>query len=405
MKPMNPEMPRVLNSLLRRALFGSGDDCEFSALNVSWATLMSEATKQTVLPLALEAALSLPDGLQPPESALEPWRDMVIQQVVNNERLMAEQEALLGQFDNAGIPCVILKGSSAACAYPRPELRVLGDIDLLVDRAMVTRAAALLQSLGYVQVKVSEAFHLGFAGPLAFVELHFEATKYPDGPRGAYLERMMADVVRLTRRQQMNGYHFPGLTLQRQAISLLIHMQYHMKGFGIGLRHLCDFAMFVYSVTPETWQADIAPVLREGGLLRFAEALVKACVMYLGLPESSVPWCAAADESLARDLYADFVDSGNFGRKQPNLRATSVLSADKTGTGAKGGMLRTAIRNINHYARLHYPLAGRLPLTLPYYWVFIPVRHLILSKRRHEHPHVGSTLAVARRRKKLFDRL
>ena len=127
--------------------------------------------------------------------------------------------------------------------------------------------------------------------------------------------------------------------------------------------------------------------------------------MYLGLPESSVPWCAAADESLARDLYADFVDSGNFGRKQPNLRATSVLSADKTGTGAKGGMLRTAIRNINHYARLHYPLAGRLPLTLPYYWVFIPVRHLILSKRRHEHPHVGSTLAVARRRKKLFDRL
>ncbi len=395
----------MLFALLGFGLFGA----PLPAISVRapsfWFELFQEAARQTVLPMVLESSYAFSPSLRPPEAVIAPFRSLAISQTIKNERLLAAQDALLAAFTKKTIPCLILKGSSSAVVYPRPEQRVLGDIDLLVERAFLEEASSAMLALGYQRSPVNEAFHIGFHSPDAFVELHFEATEYPDSPAGAFLRSVMADAVREPRAITMNGHVFPALSLERQAVSLLIHMQHHMKGTGIGLRHLCDFAMFVDSVVPDVWHRDVAPVLRRGGLLRFAEALARSCVLYLGLPASRAPWCADVEAALARDLIMDFFDSGNFGHKQPNLRATAVLSADKAGTGAGGGMLRRTVANINHHARANYPLARRLPVLLPVFWVYLPIRYLVGTTKKQGQTGVCSTFLTARRRKKLFDRL
>ena len=47
---------------------------------------------------------------------------------------MLGQDQLLDLLEQNDIPCVILKGSAAAMAYPNPTLRSMGDVDFLVKR-------------------------------------------------------------------------------------------------------------------------------------------------------------------------------------------------------------------------------------------------------------------------------
>ena len=370
-----------------------------------WPAILREAAQQAVLPLVLEAALTLPPEQQPPGGVLAIYRDQAIRQAIHNERLMAAQDVILAAFARQGIPCAILKGASVACFYPQPSLREMGDIDLLTYPVHLDQAAGLLTGLGYSKAPAREDFHLGFVGPRAQVELHFIATEYPEGPAGRHLREAMEGALPAARVQRMDGYSFPALSPPHQAISLLIHTQRHMMGLGIGLRHLCDFAMFLNSLSPAAWQADIAPLLKQGGLLQFARVLARACVLYLGLPAAQAPWSAQVDDRLAHDLLMDFLDSGNFGHKRSTLRATAVLVADKAGTGRPAGMLRTALRNINTYARKRYPAAQRWPALLPLYWLYVPACYLVTRWRMGEGAAARQTLVQARQRKRLFDQL
>lgn len=65
-------------------------------------------------------------------------------------RLMYMQDQLLKLLEDNNIPCVIIKGTAAAMAYPHPHLRTMGDVDFLVKRSDFERAAFLLEGNGYM---------------------------------------------------------------------------------------------------------------------------------------------------------------------------------------------------------------------------------------------------------------
>jgi len=57
---------------------------------------------------------------------------------------------ILGAFQSAGIQALVLKGAALAhLVYPRPELRVMRDVDLLVRAPEADRAQSLLLELGF----------------------------------------------------------------------------------------------------------------------------------------------------------------------------------------------------------------------------------------------------------------
>ena len=59
---------------------------------------------------------------------------------------MQAQQKLCLLFQSEGIPCAVIKGSSAACYYPQPENRIMGDIDLLIAPGHFDRACQLISS-------------------------------------------------------------------------------------------------------------------------------------------------------------------------------------------------------------------------------------------------------------------
>ncbi|MFC1836428.1 nucleotidyltransferase family protein [Thermodesulfobacteriota bacterium] len=93
----------------------------------------------------------------------------------------ASTRRLLGEFETAGIPIVVLKGAHlAACLYPDPAMRPMADVDILVQLQDCERARDLLSSMGYAVAEEP---------PDEFEELVRPSLLFGvEGPTGGYLD-------------------------------------------------------------------------------------------------------------------------------------------------------------------------------------------------------------------------
>ncbi len=268
----------ALLALLRRALFASEDLADSITPGTDWKAVFTEARQQTVLPLAVEAASLLPEEIKPPDVAFSRAFNQVILQLAENERIMAAQDDLVKVLNQSGVPYAILKGSSVAALYPKPELRVQGDIDVLINEKDYKRALEALSLKGYQHTPRNPSYDEMFYKDSVKIEIHKAISDLPSGEVGDLIRTKLSSALVGVRNDVMDGHAFPVLQDRYQMLSLILHMRFHMLGTGLGLRQLCDYALFLYHVDRNTWNADIEPMLRRFGLFRFAAILAKTCV-------------------------------------------------------------------------------------------------------------------------------
>ena len=255
------------------------------------------------------------------------------------------------------LPCVILKGSSSAMNYPKPELRCSGDIDLYFSPDEINRAQALLTAQGYVLSEGNDstgghrAMH---RGPF-IVELHHAPSGLPDSPVGDAIRAYFLGAERIP--MLVNG--LPTLPADRRAVLLLAHKLEHVMTSGLGLRQLCDWAVFVAKeLSPQLW-TELSPTLSRFGLFYFCRIVTRTCVEYLGLPAERAAWCMDASAETSRALMEDMLSSGNFGHKEN--RYGQRLFTNIEAKGRISSFFRTGIA----VCREHWPVCERYPLLLP----------------------------------------
>lgn len=393
----------ALLMLLRRALFSAELKSGELSKPIRWEMVFDEARRQAVLPLAVDAAVSLPEALRPPESVRASAVNDAILQVTNNERLMMVQDELIQILNRSGIPYAILKGTSAAARYPKPELRVQGDIDVLVNEGDLDPAIGALSKSGYQLMPSDASYDVKLYKDNIRVEVHRAVSDIPLGEAGDFIRTALTGTLASGKPVSIEDHSFIILADKHQALSLLLHMRFHLLGSGLGLRQLCDYALFVHRVNKQTWEEEITPILRQSGLWRFAAILAKTCHLYLGLPLADCPWCMDADEAACAKVIADFFSSGNFGSKDPGRIPSAVLSAGREKPNTNRYNPMNLIRNLNANARKNFPICVMFPVLLPAMWVYLPIRYYIrmkTGKRRYQ--PVGDILNSAHEREALF---
>ncbi len=390
-----------LLALLRIGLqFEMAERCSihFSA----WDPLIEQARLQTVLPIIYHAIMQLPDDKKPPKSVISILKSETICSIISDERLLAIQDELLALLNAEDIPSVILKGTSVAINYPNPELRIQGDIDILIDKTDMDHAVDAMERAGFQNSGHEHGFHKTFCKDNACIELHHAFSIVPQNSAGDFITGLMQTAVSTASYGELEKHVFPILSCTHQAVSLLLHMQKHITSSGLGLRQLCDWAMFTRMVGQEN-QERMLKVLDRCGLLRFAEILTKTCVLYLGLPSESCPWCLQISDDICAALMRDFLKSGNFGRKD-TVRGVSGLLISRYAIDARQRpALSTFIKNLNKNAVVHFPLMKKVPVLLPIMWFFLPIRYMVrmaLGKRPKHSP--GRILANANQRELLY---
>ena len=117
--------------------------------------LLDEATTRAAAYHRLEGYAVRADPQSP---LLGAHRQAALSSALVRAQLPAAAQAIA---DAIGAPPVLVKGPAAAALHPSPELRPYGDLDLVVPRQQLRRAAAALEADGW---RLSRAPRMGIAG-------------------------------------------------------------------------------------------------------------------------------------------------------------------------------------------------------------------------------------------------
>lgn len=382
----------ALEALLSHALFKTPLALPEST---DFAAVLELAKQHMVFGIVSEALGTLPEDALPNEILLD-LQDSTVTLLRQNGRLARCRTHLCDFFAEQGIPAVILKGDSVAALYPTPQLRVAGDIDCLLYEADLPQVADFLRAHGFKPADKEGEHHVAFEKSGCVIELHRTVSGLPSGGVGDRLRACLSDTLEAATLTTLEGEQFPVPDSFHQALILLLHMQQHMREGGLGLRQVCDWALFVAKELKKEETPRLLAALQELGLYRFAEAVTVGAVRHLGLPPERCPF--AGDDALLSDaLFADFMASGNFGSGNAAYAGSGVVTLRRTpGKGA----LATAISGVAQKCKEKWRITQKCP---PLLAIFVPL--WVLGRILKSPVRPLSMLRSAKKRAEIYDAL
>ena len=387
--------------LLRRALWS--EPVSFDCGNFDWLKIETEATRHSILALIYGASTPLKKHIS--SERYQAWRKCTLSWVVNSHKLIDDQDELTELLENANITYAILKGTSVSRYYPVPDLRILGDIDLLVRPEDIEQVDQILLSSGYSKRASDDVIHHEYWRANTLVEVHFALMNTPDSCGGRKAEQIADQCLDNIEKATLGDHSFFVLTEPFQAFSLLLHMQRHMLISGIGLRQIADWAVYIDKADYALLEKETIPILQKTGLFQYAKVLTKMCVLFLGLDEEKVQWCCDADNELCCRLWKKVLQWGSLG--QEDIEGMGNLFTDRKKVGNRGGSyIVNLISLLNRIAYREFPWTENKRFFLPVMWIYIPIRYVfraLIGKRPYK--NVLSVLNNSRETQNLFEKM
>jgi len=296
-----------LLTLLSGELFGNGSGIELTE------QIIKEAKLQAV------SSIIVPDEYQT---------------IANNIRVIyahAELTKLLRDFSFTTI-----KGYTSAYYYPEPIKRTMGDVDFYVDEKDIKKIEQIMLENGYEVTDKGHIRHESFKKNRIIFELHSEIKGVPNGKDGIrtssknaeeLVRYYLSDLIETANRVQTE-YGIISIPDEfHHGLVMLLHVAGHMmNGEGVGLRHLCDWAVYVNKVDIVEYKMQF----EEMGLWKFACQLTALSSKYLGVPEKT--WSGRWDQQFLDCFIEDILDAGNFGRKDTGRAAGLKMNSEESKT-------------------------------------------------------------------------
>ena len=174
-----------------------------------------------------------------------------------------------------------------------------------------------------------------------------------------------------------------------------------MLSKGIGLRQICDWACFVAATQNESyWEAELLPLFKKAGLLKFCFIVTQVTVDYLGTPAPA--WLTRVDEEISENFLKTVFEGGNFGQKQTYIAGTDLMVIKNSEKNSFWNRISLMIRKLNATNHRLYPILDKLPILYPFIMLWRVIRYLflmLLGKRQS----LGKVVSHANRRQSQFE--
>ena len=288
------------------------------------------------------------------------------------------------------VPYVSFKGLASSLYYPKPELRIAGDVDFYVNPADFEACEAVLKENGYEWVE-DGGKHAVYQKDGVFLELHRTINGIPQNKLGETIEAdVFGDLVptAVEHRTGQGTVMIPDTF--HHGMILLLHTLSHMTKEGIGLRHLCDWALFEASLSQDEFTALFESKLKDYGLWRFAQVLSLCAGRYLGAPCRA--WQGVADNGYLESLMCDIMAAGNFGKKDEDRKRQIKYVADRAAfTQGETSPLKQGLKTLAQKAEAEHKT--KVAVLAEY------AKNVLSGKRK---PDTAKTLETAAERKALY---
>ena len=389
----NVTQKTVLN-LLSAAMFQKP---VFADESIDWSTVLGECRAQAVTSLAFAA---LPKE-HVPEDVFDQWKYLFNLDVVSNSRISYAHTVLHELLTEHRIPYVILKGCISAQYYDNPVLRMMGDIDFYINPSDKKRVDSLLKSHGFELHDNDHEFETVYTKDGSIYELHTKINGIPGGKAGKQIEAYFKDIFEKAKTKNLDLAQYNSPSPFHHGLIMLLHVARHMITGGIGLRHFCDWAVFVEKMG-ESFPSLFESKLKKVGLWRFAQIMSQFCVLYLGATYQ--PWMGKLEKELLRDLKDDVFAGGNFGHKDlKRADEAKFITSRKKGGVNNDSNIKQAFLSANDIVRKHWQFADKVPVVFPVGWAFFGGRYALRALTgKRERINVNKLAKGAENRKKVY---
>lgn len=277
----------------------------------------------------------------------------VCKSIAISEKQMYEINRVCSTFKQESIDFMTLKGTVLKSMYPKSEMRIMGDADILIKTEQYDKIMPIMTDLGFID-KTESDHELIWTKPELFLELHKRLIPSYNKDYYSYF----GDGWQLAKIQDGSCF---SMTDEDQMIYLFTHFSKHYRDGGIGIRHMVD--LYVYRNAKTNLDEKYMET-----------AFKKLCLydFYINVIKTLDVWFADGEHNEKSDLITDVIfNSGVYGTHEKNVLATT-LKASGDSKSIKNAKFKRIIQMTFpelKFMKLHYGFLGKYPFLLPITWI------------------------------------
>ena len=272
--------------------------------------------------------------------------------------------SLFSAFDKEKIDYMPLKGTLLKKLYPKAEMRLMGDADILIKPEQYDKIAPIMESLNY-SLDVESDHEIVWKKPMVYIELHKRLIPSYNKDYYSYF----GDGWRLAK--LCEGTRF-SMTDEDQMIYLLTHFAKHYRDSGIGIKHMLDLWIFRNSRA----QLDEDYIAEEFKKLRLFE-------FYQNIVDTLKVWFEDGEPNDRTELISSVIfNSGVYGTYEASLLSEAFKKTkfeDESGAFRKKKLFRAIFLPYKNMCE-KYPFLEKAAVLLPVMWV-VRIVGVVLFKR------------------------
>ena len=293
---------------------------------------------------------------------MEELFSLAVQGMIQKERQDQAFAEIFAAFTADGIDFLPLKGLNLAKLYPKPEMRTMGDFDILIRQEQYDRIQKCMKTLGFSFVR----------------EYHHELV-WQRGSVSVELHRSLADTDDKAHAYFGDGWHLAKkgadgtyrLSAEDELVYLFYHFSKHYRGAGIGIKHLTDLWVYL-KAHPQLEDGYVRRELDKLGLLRFYENVCKTLQAW---------FADGAWDPITERITEEILSGGQYGTASNRTSARILRAGAGDISGGRRKLVWKRIFLPYEDMKQRYPALKRMPFLLPIFCVGRWGRILVCKQR------------------------
>ena len=268
-----------------------------------------------------------------------------------NMRQQHELSVVKSEFEKNGIDYALIKGSVIREYYPRPELRTMGDADVLIKEKQRGKIEQVMNACGFVPNEEDSHTTVWDKKNRLHLELHKHLLPPESDLFGYYKNREWSLMKNITE----HGY---GMSHEDMFIYIMLHFVKHFRFSGAGVRNIIDFYVY-FEHFKDLDEKYIYGEFEKLGLCRFYDN-IKLLIKN---------WFYGGEETeITNKLTEMLFTSGIYGNMATNEKSSAALYSKKYKHGRLVRLREMIFPNVDTMKR-YYPVTERAPILLPFMYV------------------------------------
>ena len=340
---------QAIISLIKSALTG-----EPAAVSdgLDWEGIFAICKSHHVTPMVFYGIEN--SDLQFPERKL--FATSTVQNVLVEQQQLNMLDAIGQRFSAEGIDYMPLKGTVLKKLYPKTEMRVMGDMDILVREEQLEQVDQVLQQLGCRKGKRSDHVVVYEKKPCINLEMHVRLVPSHDRDYYRYFKDGWKNA--LPRPHDPCRYV---MAPEDMFLFEIAHLAKHYREGGIGLRHFVDLWVMLTKY-PEMDMERVGSGLRSLQMERFYDNILALLNHWFGDAPAS---------EMTEHLTARIFESGSYGTLEKHQTAVAARISETRGGAKKGRLIELVFAVFMPLSEMkkRYPALRKSPVLLPVFWV------------------------------------